>query len=113
MASVKETQEQLLEAMRTIARQEAKKGSGPQISVGVVCDDPQGYKCLVDFQYHLKMKEDDKQAQKECILPEHLHTWISKGDIVFVTDISGNGGPLVVTGSSGRPKDQGDASSAK
>lgn len=94
--SVSDKQQNILEAIRTIAKQEVNRSSGPIIEVGVVVGDPQGYECIVEIQ----------GTEKTCVLPEHLHDWISKDDIVFVTDTNGNGANLVVTGSSGSKRDQ-------
>ena len=94
--SVSETQKNLLEAMRIMSGDSSNSPSGPQIQVGVVAEDPKGYKCIVKIQ----------GTEKTCTLPEHLHDWISKDDIVFVTDLYGNESNLVVTGSSGSIKGQ-------
>lgn len=94
--SVLDNQKNILEAIKVIASQEAKKNSGPTVKVGVVAEDPQGYKCIVNIQ----------GTEKTCTLPEHLHDWISKDDIVYVTDINGNNSEWVVTGSSGSTRGQ-------
>lgn len=52
---------------------------------------PAGYKCIVRVN----------DTEKTCTLPEHLHDWVSKDDIVQVCDMYGNGAELIVTGSSG------------
>lgn len=94
--SAAEKQNQILDAMTLIAREEAKKAKGPKVEVGVVVQDPTGYQCIVRIQ----------NTEKTCILPEHLHAWISKDDIVLVTDTNGTGANLVVTGSTGSTRDQ-------
>lgn len=68
----------------------------PQTQVGLVKQDPDGFEVLVDFN----------GTERKCTLPEHLHDWISKDDIVFATDMMGNGIEWVVTGSSGSVRDQ-------
>ena len=88
---VSEQQKGLLEAMRTIAQHEAQRNSGPQFQTGVVVEDPAGYKCIVRVN----------DTEKTCTLPEHLHDWVSKDDIVQICDMYGNGAELIVTGSSG------------
>lgn len=94
--SAADKQKQILDAITVIAKEEAKKVSGPKVEVGVVVQDPTGYECIVRIQ----------NTEKTCILPEHLHAWISKDDIVLVTDTNGNGSRLVVIGSTGSTRDQ-------
>lgn len=94
--SVLDNQKSILDAIKVIASQEVKRNSGPTVKVGIVTEDPQGYKCIVNIQ----------GTEKTCTLPEHLHDWISKDDIVYVTDINGNNSEWVVTGSSGSTRDQ-------
>lgn len=91
MSNATDAQKQLLDAMHAVAQQEVSRASAPKIEVGTVVQDPAGYDCIVNIQ----------GTEKKCILPEHLHDWIGDGDIVFVTDVQGNGANLVVTGSSG------------
>lgn len=73
-----------------------QQNNGPVMKVGVVAEDPEGYKCIVNIQ----------GTEKECVLPEHLHDWISKDDIVYVTDLYGNEAELMVSGSSGSTRKQ-------
>lgn len=73
-----------------------QQNKGPVMKVGVVAEDPEGYKCIVNIQ----------GTEKECVLPEHLHDWISKDDIVYVTDLYGNEAELMVSGSSGSTRKQ-------
>ena len=94
--SATEKQKQIIDAITVIAQEEAKKARGPKVEVGVVVQDPTGYQCIVRIQ----------NTEKTCILPEHLHAWISKDDIVLVTDTNGTGANLVVTGSTGSTRDQ-------
>lgn len=94
--TVSETQKNILKAVETIVDQRVSRQKGPLVQVGTVAEDPAGYKCIVNIQ----------GTEKTCTLPEHLHDWISKDDIVYVTDIKGNGSDLVVTGSSGSLKGQ-------
>ena len=91
MSSVAEKQKSLLDSIDNVVNQRISQMSKPTIQVGVVAQDPSGFKCIVDIQ----------GIEKECTIPEHLHDWISKDDIVYVTDINGKGMEYVVTGSSG------------
>ena len=94
--TVADTQNKILEAVKTIVDERIGKSSGPTIQVGTVAEEPAGYKCIVNIQ----------GTEKTCTLPEHLHDWISKDDIVYVSDIYGTGSDLVVTGSSGSTRGQ-------
>lgn len=93
--SISDTQKQLLSAMKLVA-EGTQQNNGPVMKVGVVAEDPEGYKCIVNIQ----------GTEKECVLPEHLHDWISKDDIVYVTDLYGNEAELMVSGSSGSTRKQ-------
>lgn len=94
--TVADTQKNIIDAIKTIVDEKVGHNNVPQTMVGVVAEDPQGYKCIVNVQ----------GTEKICTLPEHLHDWISKDDIVFVSDIYGNNSELVVTGSSGSTRKQ-------
>lgn len=59
--------------------------------IGYVKSEPIGYKCIVSI--------NDNDI--ECLLTEHLQTWIQKDDIVLVQDIYGTGDKLVVIGKTG------------
>lgn len=89
-------QNNLIDAIRTIVNNEMSNVSSPQSMTGVVVEDPVGYKCIVRVS----------GVERECTLPEHLHDWISKDDIVVIQDLYGNGAELVITGSSGTTRDQ-------
>lgn len=93
--SISDTQKQLLSAMKLVA-EGTQQNNGPVMKIGVVAEDPEGYKCIVNIQ----------GTEKECVLPEHLHDWISKDDIVYVTDLYGNEAELMVSGSSGSTRKQ-------
>ncbi|MFS8177785.1 hypothetical protein CBG04_09740 [Limosilactobacillus reuteri] len=94
--SVAETQNKLLEAVQIMVEEKVKQSSGPVFDTGIVAEDPAGYKCIVNIN----------GTEKTCTLPEHLHDWISKDDIVYVNDVYGNGSELVVTGSGGSIRKQ-------
>lgn len=89
--SMVKVQKNLLQGIENVVDAKIQQMSKPEVFTGVVAEDPSGYKCIVRFN----------DTEKVCILPEHLHDWISKDDIVFVTDTRGNQSQLVVTGSSG------------
>lgn len=88
-------QKQILEAVKNVVRN-LPTDNGPKNSVGIVVQDPDGFKCIVNIN----------GTEKTCILPEHLHTWVSKDDIVIVEDIYGNESELIIKGSSGSTRSQ-------
>lgn len=94
--AISETQKNILQAVETIVDQRVARQRTPNIQIGTVAEDPAGYKCIVNIQ----------GTEKTCTLPEHLHDWISKDDIVYVNDIKGNSSELVVMGSSGSIRGQ-------
>lgn len=89
-------QNNLIDAIKTIVNNELNNVSTSQSMTGVVVEDPVGYKCIVKVS----------GVERECTLPEHLHDWISKDDIVVIQDLYGNGAELVITGSSGTTRNQ-------
>ncbi|WP_347284052.1 hypothetical protein [Lactobacillus taiwanensis] len=89
-------QNNLIDAIKTIVNNELNNVSASQSMTGVVVEDPVGYKCIVKVS----------GVEMECTLPEHLHDWISKDDIVVIQDLYGNGAELVITGSSGTTRNQ-------
>ena len=94
--SVSGMQNNLIDAIKTVVASEINNVSASQSMTGTVIDDPSGYKCLVNIS----------GVEKVCTLPEHLHDWVSKDDIVIIQDLYGNGAELVVTGSSGTTRNQ-------
>ena len=94
--SVSGIQNNLIDAIKSIVNSELDNVSAAQSMTGIVAEEPAGYKCIVKIA----------GIERECTLPEHLHDWVSKDDIVIVQDLYGNGVELVVTGSSGTTRDQ-------
>jgi hypothetical protein len=95
-SSIGNAQKNLLQSIENVVDAKMRQMSKPEIMTGVVAEEPSGYKCIVRFN----------DTEKVCLLPEHLHDWISKDDIVFVTDTRGNQSQLIVTGSSGSTRGQ-------
>lgn len=81
----------LLDTINEIVEHKISFATGTQTVVGVVISDPSGYECKV------KIGMDELS----CTLPEHLHTWIQKDDVVTVQDFRGDGMSLMVTGKTG------------
>lgn len=84
--SVQDNQIKLLEAMDKLVQDRIGKFNSPKNQIGIVEINPIGYKCLVKIKGEII----------ECHLPEHLHTWIQKDDIVMVQDVYGDGTLLMV-----------------
>lgn len=61
-------------------------------TIGVVSSEPIGFTCNV--------KINDEEF--ECTIPEHLHPWIQKDDIVIIQDLYSNGQKRIVTGKTGQ-----------
>lgn len=93
--SVSGMQNNLIDAIKAIVSSEVNNARSTQSLTGTVVADPAGYKCIVNIM----------GTERECTLPEHLHDWIGKDDIVVVQDIYGNGSEYVVTGSNGSTRD--------
>lgn len=60
--------------------------------VGVVTEDPNAFSANVKINNEVF----------ECTLPEHLHSWIQKDDIVIIQDLFNNGQKKVITGKTGQ-----------
>lgn len=86
-----EIQQNFIDSISTIVDSKLATATTPQNKVGIVKQDPSGYKCIVTIN----------GSDFTCTLPEHLHDWISKDDIVIVQDLYGNGSNLTIIGSSG------------
>lgn len=86
-----EVQKKIIEAVEKIVDKKVSTTNSVNNKIGVVSMEPNGYDCFV--------KMDDVEYQ--CVLPEHLQTWIQKGDIVIVQDLYGNGQKYTVTGKTG------------
>ena len=59
--------------------------------IGIVIEEPRGFDCKVSI----------RGQEFECTLPEHLHTWIQKDDVVIVQDLYGDGRSKIITGKTG------------
>ncbi|KRL07940.1 hypothetical protein [Liquorilactobacillus hordei] len=86
-----EIQTNIIDSINTLVDSKLSATNTPQNKVGVVVQDPSGYNCIVKIN----------GTEFTCTLPEHLHDWISKDDIVIVQDLYGNGLSLTIIGSSG------------
>ena len=96
MKLLNDLQKGIIDTVDVVVDSKVSRLNIPQTYVGVVVQDPEGYKCIVEIN----------KVERTCTLPEHLHNWISKDDIVYVQDAMGNGQEWVVTGSSGSTRKQ-------
>ena len=86
-----DTQKNILDAITVVVKAEMGKQSTTNSLVGFVVANPVGFDCTVDvgaIEYY-------------CQLPEHLHSWIQKDDIVVIQDLYGDGSKKVVAGKTG------------
>lgn len=86
-----EAQKVLLQAMQDIVDATVSKISTTNSVIGAVVEMPKGYDIKVEINGQLH----------ECLLPENLHSWIQKDDIVIIQDLYNDGRKMVVTGKTG------------
>lgn len=84
-------QRSLVEAVEIVVDSKLDKVSTTSSQFGIIVEDPNGFDCKVKIGSDIF----------SCQLPEHLHTWIQKNDIVIVQDLYGNGSKKIVTGKTG------------
>lgn len=96
MAGVKEIQESLLKGVEIMVDSKLSNVQLPKNLVGKVIENPSGYDCPVEIF----------DTIFSCTLPEHLHDWISKDDMVIVQDIYGDGSNMIIIGSHGSTRKQ-------
>ncbi|MBO1087232.1 hypothetical protein [Enterococcus mundtii] len=86
-----ELQGKIIETIDTIVSHKIKQSNTPLNSIGTVVSEPKGFDCEVRFGTDVI----------ECLLPEHLQSWIQKDDVVLVQDLYGDGTRYTVTGKTG------------
>lgn len=77
--------------MKEVAKAEIERNKSTSSKIGYVTDDPKGFSCKVSIN----------GLEIECQLPEHLHSWIQKNDVVIIQDLYGDGSKKIVTGKTG------------
>lgn len=88
----KETlQGKLIETIDSIVNHRINEYATPSNNIGIVMEEPEGFTCDVKIG----------QDIIDCLLPEHLQTWIQKDDIVLIQDLYGDGSRYTVTGKTG------------
>lgn len=77
--------------MQEVVKGEIGKSKGTSSKIGYVTEDPRGFECIVSIN----------GQEIDCQIPEHLHSWIQKDDVVIIQDLYGDGSKKVVTGKTG------------
>lgn len=90
--AVSDAQDNLIKAIETVVDIKLNAYKNPSNTVGIVVSEPSGFECIVEIN----------KEQINCLLPEHLQTWVQKDDIVSVQDLYGNGQRLMVIGKTGK-----------
>ena len=85
-------QNNLVNAVNKIVEVKINSFTSTNSTIGIVSNEPSGFGC--------KVKINDEEF--ECTIPEHLHPWIQKDDIVILQDLFGNGQKRVVVGKTGQ-----------
>lgn len=86
-----ESQKNIISAIEKVVEKKIDTMPTTNSTIGIVKDEPKGFDCEVELM---------GEAYK-CLLPEHLHTWIQKGDIVIIQDLYGDGRSKIITGKTG------------
>lgn len=61
-------------------------------TVGLVLDEPIGFECTVKVGVNEYL----------CSIPEHLHSWIQKDDVVIIQDLYNDGRKRMIIGKTGQ-----------
>lgn len=86
-----DAQKKILDAISVVVKAEMEKQTTTNSIIGFVIADPIGFDCTVNVG----------GQEYACQVPEHLHSWIQKDDIVIIQDLYGDGSKKVVTGKTG------------
>lgn len=87
----KDMQENIIRAIRTVVGAEMQSMNATKSTIGIVLDNPKNYKAKV------KINDDVFEA----IVPEHVHHWIQKDDVVVIRDLYNDKKKLVIEGKTG------------
>lgn len=90
-----EMQKILIDSIENVVQANIKKINTTNSTIGIVKEIPLGYDTVVEIN----------EERFECLMPEHMHSWIQKGDIVIVQDLYNDGRKLVVTGKVGETQE--------
>ena len=86
-----EAQKILIDSIQNIVDASINRINTTNSVLGVVVERPLGYDAIVEMN----------GERFSCLLPENLHSWIQKNDIVIVQDLYNDGRKLVITGKTG------------
>ena len=87
----KDMQENIIRAIRTVVGAEMQSMNATKSTIGIVLENPKNYKAKV------KINDDVFEA----IVPEHVHHWIQKDDVVVIRDLYNDKKKLVIEGKTG------------
>lgn len=87
-----QSQQQIVEAIDIVVKNRLQQFPTTNSLIGVVLSDPIGFNVGISIN----------NESVECSIPEHLHSWIQKDDIVMIQDLYNNGQKRVVTGKLGQ-----------
>lgn len=85
-------QNSLVDAVNKIVDVKMGSLSTTNSTIGIVSSEPSGFSCTVKIN----------NEEFECTIPEHLHPWIQKDDIVILQDLYGNGQKRMIIGKTGQ-----------
>lgn len=85
-------QKKIVDSISVAVESELSNFNTTNSTIGVVKETPANFTCKVELN-----GEDI-----DCLLPEHLHSWIEKGDIVIIQDLYNNGQKRIVVGKTGQ-----------
>lgn len=89
---VYEIQKQIFDSIQNAVDSRISELNTTNSTVGIVEETPQGFDCKVILNGNSVM----------CSLPEHLHSWVQKDDVVIVQDLYNNNQNRVVVGKTGQ-----------
>lgn len=89
---VHQSQITIVDTIDYIVTERLKEMETTMSSIGVVLNDPTNYQCVVRI----------KGQDVNCSVPEHLHSWIQKDDVVIVQDLYNNGFSKIIVGKTGQ-----------
>ncbi|MBS4462280.1 hypothetical protein JXA27_06875 [Aerococcaceae bacterium zg-B36] len=87
-----QAQEKLIQAIDVVVKSRLNNYQTTNSMIGVLTEDPVGFDCKVRINNEII----------ECSVPEHLHSWVQKDDIVIVQDLYNDGRKKLITGKTGQ-----------
>ena len=79
-------QRSIVKAVDTLIEERLERDNKTRSEIGIVVDEPTGFSASVKILEQIY----------DCILPEHLHSWIQKNDVVIIQDRMNNGQRVIV-----------------